>query len=1010
MQYHQVDPVLTLILSRLQLGHWFPLGHLSKALSVSGKPPVDVPRWVKDKKNWEGWNNYGLKVERCGANGRCMLLLGPGNFEKWTSVPQSGPDSAVVPSLEQVKSLCAATDAARTRARRYLDLHGPTARPAPAPALPPRPPRVSTGAAAPRPSESGGASAAPGSFRLSRARGEPFDSAHRKRVATDGRSREDLLRELEKERRDLNHSASLLEAAEIRAARIGAQRDALIVERDAQATRAAVGEALFGQVAAASVMTEREELEATRSRLAASERQVAQLRTALQAQALKVVDANDARMKAEREAYEGSVEKGTAQAALSRALQREEKYSGMLGPAVHSATTAAAWTASTAKRARNRLKLYLEFHFGGISGARHEIARRSTSSSTAIAQLYKFKRFNETLSRALQREAVRAGKGDAAADRSCIAKLRVGTGLERMQRQNEELYDDHEIEVLGAKLCKVKIALTRHRHTAARARLVRRYWNDPSDADNEDDAPQPTKSPIAAFAPKIEMVTRESDGVPIGAVADTFAAHVLCAKTSLESEALQPRFDPCFDPELSARDGHHVRIHTEGARDLFPLNHQRGVTQCSVSCGNIGTAAGSPVNQFQEAFVGAKEDSPEMMKIYDAMQSAFDRLAASSPASSDGIPIYITPPSNAAWCPPEQRGIPREWRVHFTFGWMEHDDHKMMSLLWRMAGGNASCAVAGGVRYNVTKATRCDKWSATARIVEGSDPNRRPHDYVWTSNEWIADKCAMNKEEMARVRSENPTISDVAVRKHMNKFCGENLNAFTEGLPPFRFALLAFYDPLHLDNNLCQYNMWQYNDLAEEVAEKYKSVYQTDATSALRKLHGELRASGRRLTRVADSLTKLANKDKDGGQFRFTGDQTIDFFLSPWRWDGAVFVPEADDPTGYWWFKRTAIAARVRLHRCLSYMQVKHTIAESSIGDMIRLGELYQRVCFHGALPVTYGDSYLSKGNPYLLQRLAPQLRIAKADGTYSGFIMGIGRKSSTQVRADIRGARRAGS
>ena len=204
--------------------------------------------------------------------------------------------------------------------------------------------------------------------------------------------------------------------------------------------------------------------------------------------------------------------------------------------------------------------------------------------------------------------------------------------------------------------------------------------------------------------------------------------------------------------------------------------------------------------------------------------------------------------------------------------------------------------------------------------------------------------------------------------------------------------------------------MWQYNDLAEEVAEKYKSVYQTDATSALRKLHGELRASGRRLTRVADSLTKLANKDKDGGQFRFTGDQTIDFFLSPWRWDGAVFVPEADDPTGYWWFKRTAIAARVRLHRCLSYMQVKHTIAESSIADMIRLGELYQRVCFHGALPVTYGDSYLSKGNPYLLQRLAPQLRIAKADGTNSGFIMGIGRKSSTQVRADIRGARRAGS
>ena len=69
MQYRQVDPVLTLILSRLQLGPGFPLGHLSKALSVSGKPPVDVPKWVKAKKDWEGWNNYGLKVEICGAAG-----------------------------------------------------------------------------------------------------------------------------------------------------------------------------------------------------------------------------------------------------------------------------------------------------------------------------------------------------------------------------------------------------------------------------------------------------------------------------------------------------------------------------------------------------------------------------------------------------------------------------------------------------------------------------------------------------------------------------------------------------------------------------------------------------------------------------------------------------------------------------------------------------------------------------------------------------------------------------
>ena len=138
-----------------------------------------------------------------------------------------------------------------------------------------------------------------------------------------------------------------------------------------------------------------------------------------------------------------------------------------------------------------------------------------------------------------------------------------------------------------------------------------------------------------------------------------------------------------------------------------------------------------------------------------------------------------------------------------------------------------------------------------------------------------------------------------------------------------------------------------------------------------------------------------------GGEFvtfRIAGDDAIDFFLQTWRLDDALRLdPPFADPKGFWWFRRSLLAARARLHRALSAYQVRYKLEIDIVDKMIELGELYQLVHDHAGMPVTYSDVYLTKGNPYTLKYLLPHITIANADGSRSTFIFGVANLAGAQ-------------
>ena len=166
-----------------------------------------------------------------------------------------------------------------------------------------------------------------------------------------------------------------------------------------------------------------------------------------------------------------------------------------------------------------------------------------------------------------------------------------------------------------------------------------------------------------------------------------------------------------------------------------------------------------------------------------------------------------------------------------------------------------------------------------------------------------------------------------------------------------------------MDNNLAQGTIEMYNSLAEDMAEYYKLDYR-DARSPHARLHAALRATGRRLGRHVAALEARVM----GGEFetfRIAGDDCIDYFQQGWRLDDALRLgPPWADPNNYWWFRRSLLATRARLHRAISAYQVRYTLELSEVDTMIALGELYQLVHKHSGMAVTYSDVYLTKGNP----------------------------------------------
>ena len=264
----------------------------------------------------------------------------------------------------------------------------------------------------------------------------------------------------------------------------------------------------------------------------------------------------------------------------------------------------------------------------------------------------------------------------------------------------------------------------------------------------------------------------------------------------------------------------------------------------------------------------------------------------------------------------------------------------MDSLLYRAARGSASTARAGGIRVAVRKVNLL---RPRGRIVDAS-AEKTDDDWTWHDAQWISERVAEVVEETARL-----TALGKCSDEKINDFCADHDHAFTQGVEPYLAVRVALWDALHMDNNLVGSTVQRYVDLARDMDAHF------EGGGYLQRLFTALRACGARIGR---HVVKI----QAGEDFRIAGDDAIDIFLNSYLLDDALrLMPPHADKKQFWWLQRAMLTTRLRVHRALSYYQVRYTLNLSDVDDMIALGELYQFVHKHTGMGFTYSDFYLSK-------------------------------------------------
>ena len=492
--------VLKLLVERLPEKMWVRVLALHRALGRA-----DILQWlVSTKPAVAGARDaYNIRTTFVGNNNnaenRCVVLCGP-------DCADAVDEAHIIDNTELLEAAVTIDDSKRKRMRRWLERTPTVAAALPAAgAKRVRASHTGGSAAAPPSGVAGGsaAAAASGTPPPSPSRGAPFSSGRRRRVAVEGRSRDDLQRELDTTRRQLlnAYGETPAAAASIAATRITAA-EARAVEAEAHAADA---EARAAVATARTVLNERLARVYERAILRMSRENVA--RDARHERALKIV-ALGARVQLERGKNELRLacEELALERAKSATLDSFKAHVGtLIGAQPRTPTGAHSWRVDKFGRlvpgGQHKLRLirltrYLEDQFGGADAAAYEIARRAGKNKEAISRLGEFASYNSTMQRRFDRACAKAAKDPKGAERAFIAKLHVGMGARKMAHLNNEVYDGHEVDV-GAilKLRKLKIHLTRSRLAGAKNRLVARYG-------------QGGSAPIAAHAPKIEAVTR----------------------------------------------------------------------------------------------------------------------------------------------------------------------------------------------------------------------------------------------------------------------------------------------------------------------------------------------------------------------------------------------------------------------------------------------------------------------------------------------------------------------
>ena len=116
--------------------------------------------------------------------------------------------------------------------------------------------------------------------------------------------------------------------------------------------------------------------------------------------------------------------------------------------------------------------------------------------------------------------------------------------------------------------------------------------------------------------------------------------------------------------------------------------------------------------------------------------------------------MILTPPVGARWCPRSHWGKKSTYYLHFSHGFLEHDDSKMFSFLY-FGHTFAQTIQTGGMFYNVSKSSLL---RPLAEIIFAADRGpRQPAGaegldtpYLWREEQAINALCA----EVKRVRAE----------------------------------------------------------------------------------------------------------------------------------------------------------------------------------------------------------------------------------------------------------------
>ena len=300
----------------------------------------------------------------------------------------------------------------------------------------------------------------------------------------------------------------------------------------------------------------------------------------------------------------------------------------------------------------------------------------------------------------------------------------------------------------------------------------------------------------------------DSDGRIVGYHTDIMAAALLCVRMAYEDPKYQTELRPSFDASLA--DPYHIRVVLAHGADGLPLNKVTDAVEGSFALSNLRGGQNSPENQINSFLLRSKETSPEALAVYKLIADAHSRLRASSSSSSDGIEIELTPPPGAKWCPAAHIGVTSKYFIHFSNGWYEHDDNKMLSVGY-FGHANAQSMNTGGMFMDVTKTFLL---KPDGRVLPALDPEyKADRDYCLYDKDTIEKKAKEACAELQKLKAAG-TTDEKAISSHMSLKCD---HGFTKGIAPLSHFEFAFFDALHGFANETEYVSTMIDDYAFEL-------------------------------------------------------------------------------------------------------------------------------------------------------------------------------------------------